>query len=79
MNLAVSDAAYFQVNAIANEAIDLINRDLDGITMKPAYKSQYKRLIKEFKTKPEKFKLKNSPKIPDGSPIGVDNCSFILN
>ena len=39
----------------------------------------YQRLIKEFKASPGKFELKTSPKIPDGSPIGTDVCSYNTN
>lgn len=72
MNLAVNDAAYFQVNAIANKAITSIFDGLDN----SVYSNQYKRLIKRFNEEPEEFKLEASPKIPDGSPIGSDLCSY---
>jgi len=72
MNLAVNDNAYFQVNAIANKTIQTIFEGLDN----SVYSNQYKRLIKRFKEKPEEFKLESSPKIPDGSPIGSDICSY---
>jgi len=72
MTLAVNDAAYFQVNAIANKAITSIYESLDN----SVYANQYKRLIKQFNKEPEEFKLEASPKIPDGSPIGSDLCSY---
>ena len=72
MNLAVSDTAYFQVNAIANNAIKSIFEGLDNST----YSNQYKRLIKRFNEEPEEFKLESASKIPDGSPIGSDMCSY---
>jgi hypothetical protein len=75
MNLAVSDRSYFQVNAIANKAIKSIFEGLDNSD----YSIQYKRLIKHFNEEPEKFKLEASPKIPDGSPIGSDMCSYTSN
>lgn len=79
MNLAISDNAYFQVNAIANKAINSISEILRDKKNNVKYASQYARLIREFKAKPEKFKLKPSPKIPDGSPIGSDICSYSFN
>jgi hypothetical protein len=79
MNLAVNDAAYFQVNAMANAAISNISRSLDSNNMSASYKSQYKRLIREFHVKPEKFVLKSTPKLPDGSPIGSGICNYLLN
>ena len=72
MNLAVNDNAYFQVNAIANKAIQTIFEGLDN----SVYSNQYKRLIKRFNEEPEEFKLESSPKIPDGSPIGSDLCNY---
>ena len=72
MNLAVNDNAYFQVNAIANKAIQTIFEGLDN----SVYSNQYKRLIKRFNEEPEEFKFESSPKIPDGSPIGSDLCSY---
>jgi len=75
MNLAVNDNAYFQVNAIANKAIKSIYEGLDNSD----YSNQYKRLIKRFNEEPEEFKLEASPKIPDGSPIGSDICSYTSN
>ena len=72
MNLASSNSSYLQTNAIAHEAIDKIAVAAGN----SAYGKQYQRLIKEFKDSPDKFKLKASPKIPDGSPIGTDVCSY---
>lgn len=77
MNLAVNDQSYFQVKAIVNKAIsslssDYIYRKKEGIP----YASEYGRLIREFNEHPEKFKLENSPKIPDGSPIGNAVCNY---
>jgi len=72
MNLAVNSNAYFQVNAIANKAIDDLSKSLGN----SVYDLQYQKLIKEFKLKPEKFSLQASPRIPDGSPIGSDICAY---
>ena len=80
MNLAVSDAAYFQVQAKANEALAEIYLSLydKKKSLKP-YASQFGRMISEFREHPEKFKLEPAPRIPDGSPIGTDDCDYILN
>ena len=75
MNLASSNSAYLQTNAMAHDAIDKISAAATSLT----YGKQYKRLIKEFKASPGKFELKTSPKIPDGSPIGTDVCSYNTN
>ena len=39
------------------------------------YKSEYLSIISKFNTKPELFELIDSPKIPDGSPIGSPNLN----
>ncbi|RNC86320.1 MAG: DUF5117 domain-containing protein [Winogradskyella sp.] len=72
MNLAANNRSYFQVKAMANKAIKKIAKmdDLDDVGL------QYIILIKEFYEHPDKFKLEASPKIPDGSPIGSDLCSY---
>ena len=76
MNLAVNDQSYFQVKAIANKALrDVAKKNLGF----DAIQYQYNLLIKEFYEHPEKFKLENSPKIPDGSPIGSDICNYNSN
>jgi hypothetical protein len=76
MNLAVTDRAYLQVNAIANKALDNI---LKSLNYDDPYAHQYKRIINQFNKNPEKFKLNNAPKIPDGSPIGTDVCNYFSN
>ena len=78
MNLAVSEDAYFQVKASANDAINEISKSLydKKQSLKP-YAAQYGRMISELKEHPEKFKLEPAPPIPDGSPIGTDACNYI--
>jgi hypothetical protein len=77
MNLAVNDAAYFQTKHEANMAIRKISRLLyDNKQKNHAYAEMYSSMISEFNNKPEKFKKKDAPKIPDGSPIGTDMCSY---
>jgi len=80
MNLAVSDNSYFQVKAIANKKISsLLGNYLFDKKEGVPYASQYGTMIRDFTQRPEKFKLETSPKIPDGSPIGSDICSYIGN
>ena len=74
MNLAINENSYFQVKAEANKVIDRIRRHYCSESLQ--YTKQYVLLIDEFKKHPEKFKLKQSPKIPDGSPIGTDICNY---
>ncbi|MGB3607325.1 zinc-dependent metalloprotease [Psychroserpens sp.] len=80
MNLAIHKDSRFQVKAMANNAINSIYGDYLSDKKKPAkYASQYGRLISEFREHPEKFKIDNAPKIPDGSPIGSDYCNYNEN
>ncbi|WP_299335289.1 zinc-dependent metalloprotease [uncultured Psychroserpens sp.] len=80
MNLAVNDQSVFQVKALANNAINsLIHDYLSDKKKASLYATQYGLIIKEFKEHPEKFKIKNAPKIPDGSPIGSDYCNYNQN
>ncbi|NNE31020.1 MAG: zinc-dependent metalloprotease [Winogradskyella sp.] len=76
MNLAASDQSYFQVKAIANKTIkDIAKKNL----AMDAFQFQYNLMINEFYEHPDKFKLKNAPKIPDGSPIGSGACNYMPN
>ena len=80
MNLAVNDQSYFQVKGLANNAILKIERRFTkGKKSNEEITSQFYRIIQEFKEHPEKFKIESSPKIPDGSPIGSDVCSYNSN
>ena len=76
MNLAVNDNSFFQVKAKANSAIISIAKSIDILS---PYGMEYMRLIKRFNDKPEAFKIDSSPKIPDGSPIGSDNCNYLVD
>ena len=71
---AVKSAA---AEAKANAAINSLIRDyLSDKKKSSMYASQYAMMIREFKEHPEKFKIENAPKIPDGSPIGSDYCNY---
>jgi len=78
LNLVVIPLSIPQTKAIANRVIDdlmkMISRDSD------AFSIQLKREISEFREHPENFKIIESPKIPDGSPIGSFECFYnIIN
>ena len=79
INLAVNDKTFFQVKAMANDAINSVSKLLYDEKNDVKYADQYAVMIDEFKKNPDKFKLQNSPKIPDGSPIGSDICTYNLN
>lgn len=71
MNLAAHDAVHPQVNAIAHESLKNLKASLLG-GEKTAIAIEMIRRIDAFLDKPENFKLIPTPKIPDGSPIGMD-------
>ncbi|WMI67203.1 zinc-dependent metalloprotease [Mangrovimonas sp. YM274] len=77
MNLAVTEKAYFQVNAIASNALETISAELKQSNNH--YAAHYNRLIAEFSKEPKEFVLEEAPKIPDGSPIGTDMCNYVLD
>ena len=73
MFLSSHDGMYAQVNAIVNAKIDEIHEFLKRSKVKgiqKMYNQQMMKLITEFRKSPKKFKKTNTPKIPDGSPIG---------
>ena len=72
--LAANQSNYKQVNAIVNYKLDelsswLRSRKAKGI--QKMYNEGFFKSINEFKKAPSKFKKVRSPKIPDGSPIGM--------
>ena len=78
MNLVVSNDCLFQVKDAANKAIGSIEKLLSSKAYKDfTYSSYYKDFIKNFKLNPEKYEMSKSLKIPDGSPIGSSECSYI--
>jgi hypothetical protein len=73
--LSSHDGMYAQVNAIVNAKIDEITEMLRSSKAKGVqkiYNAEMMKMISSFKKNPTKFKKLNVPKIPDGSPIGMD-------
>ena len=72
INLIASTKSIAQVKAIVNKNIDdlisMLNSD------KSTFNNQLVRELNDYRKYPEKFKSFNSPKIPDGSPIGSFQC-----
>ncbi len=73
--LAANENSYKQVNAIVNSKLSEIssllkNNKSNGI--QKIYDLELVKSIKAFKKDPSKFKKKSVPKIPDGSPIGME-------
>lgn len=70
MNLAAHNEVHPQVNAIAHEKLKALDKQLRS--MGTVYALEMVRRIEAFQKAPEKFELIEVPKIPDGSPIGMD-------
>ena len=71
MNLAAHDKVHPQVNAYANAELASLRNKL--VTGKMGFTAmEMVRRIDAFKAHPEKFTVIAAPKLPDGSPIGMD-------
>lgn len=83
MNISVNGKFVSNVQANADYYLNEFYFNLQGKINKRNLKSRDKyyinyllKIIKDFKKSPEKFQLKNAPKIPDGSPIGSYKCQM---
>jgi hypothetical protein len=70
MNLASHTAVHPQVNGIANQVLKKLAIQFSGSYGKPI-EGEMSRRISNFYEHPEQFKVIATPKIPDGSPIGM--------
>jgi hypothetical protein len=71
MNLAAHSKVHPQVNAIANNKLSDISNTLK-VDRKDTISTEMVRQIHNFMAEPKEFKVIPVPKIPDGSPIGMD-------
>jgi len=78
-HLASHSTNYKQVNAIVNFKLDEIATLLRGnkaskkiAEVQKIYNNELLKSITNFKKNPSKYKKQNVPKIPDGSPIGME-------
>jgi hypothetical protein len=74
-HLSSNKDMYWQVNAIVNDKIDKINlllKNSKETGIQKMYHKEMIQMISNFKKNPIKFKKPQTPKIPDGSPIGSD-------
>jgi hypothetical protein len=70
MNLAAHKEVHPQVNAIANEKLRTLKGEF--MTSDDVDVREMGRRITQFIEEPEEFKVIPAPKMPDGSPIGMD-------
>ena len=71
MNLASHTDVHPQVNAIANQTIRELSQKIGLSALNNPIKAEMGRRINNFYQHPEQFKVIPTPKIPDGSPIGM--------
>ncbi len=71
MNLAAHSNVHPQVNAIANATLRKISLN-NLLEVGNPNKMEMARRINNFNEHPDKFKVIATPKLPDGSPIGMD-------
>ena len=71
MNLAAHSNVHPQVNAIANATLRKISLN-NLVEVGNPNKMEMARRINNFNEHPDKFKVIATPKLPDGSPIGMD-------
>ena len=70
--------SFSQVKSICNDKLEEVVKELSSKNNEELlFSDYYVFLIKDFYKDPKKYKIINSLKIPDGSPIGTDNCSYI--
>jgi len=69
MNLAAHDKVHPQVNAIAHAKLVEVKKGL--VSKSDAISQELVRRIQRFQEHPELFEVIATPKIPDGSPIGM--------
>ncbi|MDB4293676.1 zinc-dependent metalloprotease, partial [Maribacter sp.] len=71
MNLAAHDGVHPQVNALAHEKLKAL-KSSEFTAAKNAYRMEMVRRIDHFFEEIADFKVIATPKLPDGSPIGMD-------
>lgn len=79
MNLAKHPNSSSAVKAQSQYVLHTLSQKIANKKYKEsekAYQYYYLETLDQFKKYPEKFKPMASPKIPDGSPIGTDNCHY---
>tara|TARA_S200000501_G_scaffold351014_1_gene368536 strand:- start:2310 stop:4739 length:2430 start_codon:yes stop_codon:yes gene_type:complete len=78
-NIINSSSSYSRLKSISNEFIRKISSELSSKSRKDdklsKYYNYYIEMISDFHKDPKQYEIIDSLKIPDGSPIGSDNCS----
>ena len=74
------ETSSFQVKSISNDFLKKLSRELSSKKNRnlklSKYTDHYLKMIRDFERNPKAYKVKVPLKIPDGSPIGMDNCNL---
>ena len=74
------ETSSFQVKSISNDFLNKLSRELSSRKNRnlklSKYTDYYLKMIRDFERNPKAYKVKIALKIPDGSPIGMDNCNL---
>tara|TARA_B110000881_G_C18601111_1_gene535276 strand:- start:3491 stop:4909 length:1419 start_codon:yes stop_codon:yes gene_type:complete len=76
LNLTQEENVYMQLQYEAKMAINYVKKLVLKSKKIKSYGDEYLYIIKNFKESPELYTTNSSSKIPDGSPIGINNCSL---
>ena len=76
LNLSQDNNVYMQLHYEAKIALEEVEKLILKTKKTNTYYEEYLYIIKNFKDLPGMYKTNSSPKIPDGSPIGINNCSL---
>ena len=74
------EASSFQVKSISNDFLNKLSGELSSKKNRnlklSKYTYYYLKMIRDFERNPKAYKSNIPLKIPDGSPIGMDNCNL---
>ena len=74
------ESSSFQVKSISNDFLNKLSREFSSkknSNLKLSkYSDYYLKMIRDFERNPKAYKSNIPLKIPDGSPIGMDNCNL---
>ena len=76
LNLTQENDVFMQLKYEAKMAINYIKKLILRSKKINTYGDEYLYIIETFNDNPELYKTNKLPRIPDGSPIGINNCSL---
>ena len=74
------ESSSFQVKSISNDFLNKLSSEFSSKKNRnlklSKYSDYYLKMIRDFERNPKTYKSNIPLKIPDGSPIGMDNCNL---